>query len=148
VDCFILRYLLVILVRVNNRAVFDAGVTARALVLPDIPGLLNQRCFEVSCFPFYAVNFSVSEDLYVGMPADLDQLGCEYSHRAVVGREGLVELGHMAPDARRLFNEVHLKTGGGKIKRCLNTADSSTDDQYVSEITVSKTLAKLLHVVS
>ena len=56
------------------------------------------------------------------MPADLDQFGCEYSHGAVIGGEGLVELGHMAPDARRFLDQIDLKTRSGEIKRGLNTA--------------------------
>ena len=80
------------------------------------------------------------------MPADLDQLGCEYSHGAVIGRKGLVELGHVAPDARPFFYQVDLKTGGGKIKRGLDTADPRADNHYVSEITLPETFTKLLNI--
>ena len=59
-----------------------------------------QRYVKVSCFPFYTFNFSIGEDFYIWMPADLDQLGCEYSHGAVIGRKGLVKLGHMAANGR------------------------------------------------
>ena len=68
------------------------------------------------------------------MPADLDQFGVEYSHGAVIGRKGLVQLGHMAPDARRFFNQVNFKTGSRQIKRGLNTADPSADYHDVSII--------------
>jgi hypothetical protein len=81
------------------------------------------------------------------MPADLDQLGCEYSHGAVIRRKRLVKLGHMAPDARRFLNQVHLKTGSGKIERGLNTADPSTDDHDVAEIAVSNIFTKLLDIL-
>jgi hypothetical protein len=147
-DGLILRYFLVILIRVFDRAVFYTGSTTRAFALQNIPGLFSQRYLEVSYFPLYTVNLSIGEDLYVGMPADLDQLGREYSHGAVVGRESLVKLGHMAPNARRFFNQVNLKAGGGKIKGSLNTADPSTNNHDVSEITVSKTFAKLLNIFS
>ena len=80
------------------------------------------------------------------MPADLDQFGCKYSHGAVIGRKGLVKLGHMAADGRRFFNQVNLKTSRGKIKRGLNTADPSPDNHDVSEMTVSKTFTKLLNI--
>ena len=143
-DGFILRYFLIILIRVFDRAVLYTGSTTGAFVLQDIPGLFNQRYVEVSCFPFYTVNFSIGEDLYVGMPADLDQFGCEYSHGTVIGRKGLVKLGHMAPNARRFFNQVNLKTRSGKIKRGLNTADPSTNDHDVSKMMVSRTFIKLL----
>jgi len=78
------------------------------------------------------------------MPADLDQFGREYSHGAVIGGKGLVELGHMAADGRRFFNKVNFKTRNGEIKRSLNTADPSTQHHDIAKIAVSKTLAKLL----
>jgi hypothetical protein len=68
------------------------------------------------------------------MPADLDQFGCQDSHGAVIGREGLVQLGHMAPDARGFLNQINLKTGRGQIKRGLNTADPTTDDHDIADI--------------
>ncbi len=72
------------------------------------------------------------------MPADLDQFGVEYSHGAVISRKGLVQLGHMAPDARRFFDQVNFKTGSRQINSGLNTADPSADNHDVSKITVAK----------
>ncbi len=40
----------------------------------------------------------------------------------------------MPANTRPSLNQVNLKTGGGKIKRSLNTADPSTNNQYVSKI--------------
>jgi len=145
-DCLILRYFLIILIRVFDRAVLYTGSTTRAFVLYDISGLFDQRYLEVSYFPCYTVNFSISEDLYIGMPADLDQFGCEYSHGAVIGGKGLVKLGHMAPNGRRFLNQVNLKTRTGKIKRRLNTADPSTHNHDIANITVSKTFTKFLNI--
>jgi len=145
-DRFILRYVLIKLIGVLGRTICHAGSTTRALILYNVSRLFDQRYAEVSRFPFYVINFSVCQYLYVGMPADLDQLGCEYSHRAVIGGKGLVKLGHMAPDARPFLNQVHLKTSIGKIEGCLNTADPSTNDHDVSEITVSETFGKLLNI--
>jgi hypothetical protein len=67
------------------------------------------------------------------MPADLDQFRCEDSHGAVIGGKGLVQLGHVPPDARGLFNQVNLETGGRKIKGGLNAADPSTHNHDVSK---------------
>ena len=74
-DGFILRYFLIILIRVHDRAVFYTGRTTRAVVFYNVSGLLDQGYLEVSCFPFYTVNFSKGQDLYIWMPADLDQFG-------------------------------------------------------------------------
>ena len=70
-----LRYLLIILVRIFGRAIFYAGSTTRTSTLKDIPRLSRQGYLEISYLTFYTVDFSKGEDLYVGMPADLDQLG-------------------------------------------------------------------------
>ena len=134
------------MIRVFDRAVFDTGRTTRAFVLYNISGLFSQGYLEVSCFPLDTVNFSIGQDLYIGMPADLDQFGREYSDGTVIGGKGLVELGHMAANGRSLVDQVNFKTRSGKIKRGLNTADSSTNNHYVSKITVSKTFTKFLNV--
>src|SRR5208283_2572575 len=86
---------------------------------------------------------SIGEDLYIWMPADLDQFGRENSHGTVIGGKGLVKLGHMAANARRFLNQVNLEPGRGKIKRGLNAADPSTNNHYVSKIPVGETLANL-----
>jgi hypothetical protein len=140
-DGFILRYFLIKWIRVFDRAVFYTGCTTRAFVLPNVPGLSNQGYPKVSCFSFYTVNFSIRQDFYIGVPADLDQFGCEYSYGAVIGGKGLVKLGHMAANGRRLVDQINLKTGSGKIKRGLDPADPSTDNHYITEMAAFKTLA-------
>jgi hypothetical protein len=75
VDGFILGYFLIKHIRVFNRAVFDTGRTTRASVLDDVSGPSGYGDLKVSCFALYTVNFSMSENLYVWMPADLDQFG-------------------------------------------------------------------------
>ena len=74
-DGFILRYFLVVLIRILGGAILYTGSAARAFLLDNIPGLLQQGYREVSLFPFYTVNFRIRQDFYVGMPADLDQFG-------------------------------------------------------------------------
>jgi hypothetical protein len=147
-DSLIHRYFLIVLIRIFYRAVFHTDGTTRALVLPNVPWLFNQGYVEVSCFPFYPVNFGIGQDFDVGMPADLDQLRRQYSHGAVIGREGLVKLGHMAANAWRLLDQVHLEAGRSKIERGLDTADPSPNDHDVSKITVSTILKKLFDVFS
>ena len=72
------------------------------------------------------------------MPADLDQFRGEDSHGAVIGGKGLVKLGHMPANARSFLDQINLKAGCGKIKRCLDTADPSADNHNVSKITAAK----------
>jgi len=145
-DGFIRRYFLIKLIRVFDRAVLDTGGATRAFVLYNVSGLSDQGNLKVSCFPFYTVNFSIRQDFYVWMPADLDQFGRKYSHGAVIGGKGLVKLGHMAPDARGFLNQVNPKTRSGKIKRGLNTADPSTNNHHIAKITVRETFIKLFNL--
>jgi len=73
VDGFIVRYFLIKLVRVVDRTVFYTGGTTRTFVLINVSGLFRQGNFEVSCMSFNTLNFRKTQDLYVWMPADLDQ---------------------------------------------------------------------------
>ena len=133
---FIFRYFLIKLIGAIDRTVLYTCSATCAFALYYISGLFSQGYLEITCFSSYAVNFSIGEDLYIGMPADLDQFRCEYSHGAVIGGKGLVKLSHMSADGRRFINKVHLKTRNAEIKRGLNTADSSADNQNISEIAV------------
>jgi len=89
---------LIIFIGDLDRAVLGTGSTTPACIFYNVSGLFNQGYLEVSCFPFYTVNFSIGQDLYIDLPVDLDQFGCEYSHGAVVGGEGLIKLGHLAAE--------------------------------------------------
>ena len=140
-DGFMLRYFLIKLIGVFDRAVLHAGRTTRAFALYNISGLFIQGDLEVSCLTFDTVNFRIRQDLYVGMPADLDQFGREYSDGAVIGGKGLVQLGHMAANRRRFVNQVHLKSRSSKVKRGLNTADPSADHHHITKMTVFETFA-------
>ena len=91
---------MIVWIRDLDRAVLYTGTTTRAVVLDNVSGLFNQGDLEVSRFPFYTVNFSISQDLNIGMPADLDRFGREYSHGAFIGGIGFVKLGHLAADGR------------------------------------------------
>ena len=142
-DGFIRGQVLVVRIGDHDRAVFHTGRTTRAFVLYNVSGLLNQGDRKVSCFAFHTVHFRVAQNLYVGVPVDLDQFGRKDSHGAVVGGIGLVELGHVAADGRRSLDKVDLKPGRGKIKRGLNPADPATHNHHVSKITVPGTFGKL-----
>ena len=100
---------MIIFIRDLDRAVFGTGSTTSAFIFYNVSGFLNQGYLEVSRFPFYTVNFSIGQDLYIGLPVDLDQFGREYSHGAVVGGEGLIKLGHLAAERRRFINQVNPK---------------------------------------
>lgn len=82
------------------------------------------------------------------MPADLGQFGRKYSCGALIGWKGFIKLGHMAANGGRFIDKIDLKTASGKIKRGLNTADTSTNNHYVPEIVAPKTFTELFNLFS
>ena len=72
-DGFIGRNILVKWIGVADRAALDAGCTAPAFILDNIPGLFRQSYLEVTGFTFNFGDFGIRQNLYIWMPADLDQ---------------------------------------------------------------------------
>ena len=99
-DSFIIGYVLIKLIRILHRAVFYAGSTTRAFVLNNISGFFPKGYIEVPRLAFYSVHLRIGKNLYVCLPVDLDQFRREYSHGAVIGREGLIELSHVSAHGR------------------------------------------------
>ena len=63
------------MIRVLNRAIFNANCAAGAFILSDIPGFSDQSHLEVTSFTFNVLDLGVCEHFDVWVPADLDQLG-------------------------------------------------------------------------
>ena len=91
---------MIVWIRDLNRAVLYTDPTTRAVVFYNVSWLFREGDLEVSCLPCYTVNFCICQNLYIGVPADLDQFGGENSHGAVIGWIGLVKLGHLAANRR------------------------------------------------
>ena len=72
---FILRYFLIKWIGDLDRAVFYTGSTTCAFVLDNISRLFNQGDLKIPFFSCYTVNLGIGQDLYVWVPADLDQFG-------------------------------------------------------------------------
>jgi hypothetical protein len=90
------------IVKISNTfgALFRTGTTGNALVYVNVTGGLNDRRLKVTRLPGQTLHFSQGQELDVGMPADLDQFRRDDSHGALVGGEGLVELGHDPTNGR------------------------------------------------
>lgn len=88
----------------------SADTASHALVFIDIPWMLDNLDLEVSLLTADAVYVSKGDEADVGVPADLDQLGGDDSHSALIGRKGLIELGHDSADSRGPFHQVNIKT--------------------------------------
>ena len=106
---------------------FGAFAAAGTFGRVHIAGLLQELYCEVSRLAGNFLNFRKGQKLDVEMPADLDQLGGDNSHRAVVGGEGLVELRHHSADGGGFFDQVDIKAGVGKIERRLHAGDPAAD---------------------
>jgi hypothetical protein len=65
------------------------------------------------------------------MPTDIQQLWRENSDSTVIGWEGLIELGHFAANARKLFHHVYLDAHFSQVQGRLNTGYSTADYQNV-----------------
>jgi len=107
-----------------------------------------QRSAEVAFFTFNGSDFGKRQDFYVWVPADLDQFRCQNSHRAVIGWKGLIELGHVAANARPLLNQVDLESSSGQVQGCLDTTDTTPDNQDISEISAAESFRKWLQFLS
>ncbi len=74
-DGLVVRYFLIIGVRVLDRTISYTCCTTGAFVLYNVSWFLDQVDREISCLPLYTDNFRKCQNLYVWMPADLDQFG-------------------------------------------------------------------------
>jgi len=71
----------------------------------------------------------VGKQVYIEMPADLDQLGRDNSHGTFVGGERLVQLSHTAAYGGALFQEVYVIARIGQVQSSLHSGNSTTDHQ-------------------
>jgi len=100
-----------------------AGDTLRRV---HVTGLLYHLDLKISFFPRDALHLGEGQELNVEMPADLDQFGRKDSHGAVIGGEGLVQLGHDTTDGGGPFHEIDIVAGIGQIQSCLHSGNAST----------------------
>ena len=59
------------------------------------------------------------------MPADLDQFGRKNSHGTIIGRKGLVQLGHGTADRRGFLDQINKEPAIGQIEGGLDTGDAT-----------------------
>jgi len=80
VHCLVKGYLLIILVWILDRTVFNTCCTACAFILFYISRFFNECYKKITYLTLYLMDLSIGENLYIWMPADLDQFRCENSH--------------------------------------------------------------------
>ena len=65
------------------------------------------------------------------MPTDILKLWPKDSDGTVIRRKGFVQLGHLAADARLLFDQMDLQAHVPQIKGSLHARYPTTNDQYI-----------------
>lgn len=110
----------------TNRTVKGTGSAAGAEVTIHISRLSGKSNSKITFFSFQCLDLGIGQYVDVGMSTDIRHLGTKYSDGAVHRGKRLVQLGHLAPNGRRLFDQVDLETQGGQIQRGLNAADPSS----------------------
>jgi hypothetical protein len=121
--------LLIELVGDGNRA-HDRTLCARlASFLEDVFGFLPYSGSETARLSLNVFHFAVGEQFNIRVLPDSHELWRKDARRTVVGRKGLVQLGHAAADSRFGLHQIYFVAGLGQIQRGLDTGDSSTYDK-------------------
>jgi hypothetical protein len=114
----------------SYRTIFNARAASCAAVFNYAAGAFSDFDFEIAWGSLDRFQISVGDQLDVHVPADLDQFGRDNSHGTVVGGEGLVQLGHDAPDRWRFFEQVDVISGICQIQGRLHPGDPASDNHH------------------
>jgi len=109
INCLSYGKALIVAVPRFDGAYLGAFAAARALGHIYVSGMLEHARLEVPFFPIQFQEFCRRKQFDVQVPADLDQFGRDDSHGAVIGWEGLVQLGHEPPNRRRPLDQIDVK---------------------------------------
>ena len=143
VDGLSLALPLVELAQNLDRAFLRALAAASALRLVDVPRLPRHPDLESAELSVYSHDFGIAEHLDALVPVALDHLGSEDAHGAVVGGEGLVQLGHSPADGGRSLHQIDLKAHVGQVDGRLDAGDAAADYQH--RVIIAAHLAPLGH---
>jgi hypothetical protein len=61
---------------------------------------------KMTWFPLDTQKIGIRQDLYIQVATKLHELGREDSHGTIMGRKGLVQLGHDPSNARSLLDHI------------------------------------------
>ena len=111
-------------------ALLGAGAAGDAPLRVHIAGVLHHLGPEVAGLPLQGADLAQGDELYVEMAAALHQLGGEDAGGAVVGGEGLVQLGHGAADGRGALHQVDEEAAVGQVQGRLDPGDPAAHHQH------------------
>ena len=110
-------------------ALFGTQTASGALGFVYVSCFLSDLDGEVAHKSADRFHFGVGVDLDLFVLCTFHHLRGEDTCRAVKGREGLVDLGHLAADGGLLFHDVHFKSGFRNIQSGLDACDTAADDK-------------------
>ena len=94
----------------RDRTLFRTGAAAGTEIFVHIAGFLAHPELKSTHFTAHLFNLAVGQEIDFGMPTGIQQLGRENSDGAIVRGKGLVQLGHLAANARQCLHQVDLDT--------------------------------------
>ena len=119
-----------VLVRdVLHRTFCNTVTAAGTLARVNVPGLLEDRDLEISCLTLNLLDLVVGQNVNVRMSVTIRHFRREDTSGTVVCGECLVETAHNSTDCGVFLHKVDMNVPVCKIKRCLNTRNSSSDNQ-------------------
>ena len=83
---------------------FGAGTAGDTFFHVHVSRALRQIDFKIAFLTLNAFDLRKGQQFDIDVPADLDQFRRDNSHCAIVGREGLVQLGHYTADSGGFFH--------------------------------------------
>jgi hypothetical protein len=98
----------VIFVRDFFWAFLRTQTTGNAFVRVHIAGVLEYAHLKISFFTVNGSDFGEGKQFDIDVPADLDQLGGDNSHGAVIGGECLVQLRHHPANGTGSLHKVYV----------------------------------------
>ena len=94
----------------RDRTLFRTGAAAGTEVFVHVAGFIAHLELESTHLTAHLFNLAVGQEIDFGMPTGIQQLGRENSDGAIVRGKGLVQLRHLATNARQCFHQVDLDT--------------------------------------
>jgi hypothetical protein len=95
-----------------------------ALLQVDVSGMLEELHLEIARFALHIEDFGIREDLDIGMLVHLNEPRRDGTHGAVIGRKGLVELGHAAADCALFLDQIDFVARVSQVNGGLHSADA------------------------
>ena len=120
---------LVELTRHGDGTDLDAVVAGSALFEIDVPRATADGGPKVPWLTLETQQIGCGQDLDVPVPPGLDQLGRQDAHGAVIGGEGLVQLGHFAANRRGTLNQIDLDIRIGQVQSRLDARNPAAHYQ-------------------